>query len=436
MSRTPPRLWRKLGASAPVARCYTEHAGDLLDDRLVSLTMTRGDGNPAGFVTASADVRVKGTLPAVTASSSDLRVVLTDHALERLTALTGRDISHLRYRYAGRTAGQTVTDDGDHDRARTTTQLSSASWSTRVKDARRGGTFTTDAYNVRDLYQSVYERSWSAGAAAGNIPMTFVDLSSGLYGRRFTPEDGPVIDVTAGDAWGKYAADLGILIRTTRTGAIEVLSSDALDDRRTRWASYAPHVVHRSHVLAPIEWQQRITTPGTLRYSIKRDDGTTVATSISIGTDPASAAWPLEDLDLTDLIVVNEDTLAAAMTARVSRSALEQFSLTSVTVDLLRLLTGSPAHRDIAAQLLAMEIGDPVPISNDWPDAVDGVYHAVTLRERMTRTAWELEVELLPTTHVTGRPSPSVAGQTWDTAYRRDAVWDDAPSITRWETAP
>lgn len=427
MSRPPGRLARILGLDGVILTVPLQ-AINVTSNFITRVSMTRGGGEVAGLATSTATVDVARELPTAPSSAQAMSVQLTAGARSRLTTLTGQDGDAYRYRFVGRNAGQEVTDSGDTKPL--STLVTCSDWLTMLPLIDPGATGTRADPSVHRLYRSAMNRA--------NLPSPELESWGSAWHRVIIP-DPPIdtIDVTTSDVFGKYGFDLGHVVRQLRDGTPQALAHDYRAVQAAQWTALYPQPLLRDQVLAPIKWTQSVTVPTRTTALIRNQtNGDIVTWTITIG-DP-SFVTKGETLDLSHVLVdgVLEDTLLKAVIARASRTAPDRYRLNEVTIDLLALLErGRPVDRAQVAQLLRLEHGDAIALSNDWPSAVGGLYFVPGIAEEITRESWTMTLTLAPYNLVVGaHHDPLPPGNTWDTAYPRTRIWD-TPSTT-WEASP
>lgn len=439
MTGRPSRLWRKLGAATNVFEVYSPVHGLLKDDRLANVTVTRGGGSsPSGLAVSTCTFRTKGALSSCPSDRTLVRYRLTNYGRNLVSALCGRPASEIGARFEGRIASQTVSDLGDHAVTRWSTEVQCSEWLSLLSTLDRGATATTANPGQNYILDSLIRRS---ALPVAQIPTPLAFFGTNWHRRYFAADEPGTLSLTTSDALDTWADKLGALIRTTRGGQPQLLALDYRAAQALAWRSGAPQPLLRSQCLAPVSWSQDPTVPRSVTWTDRdpgNPDNVTIEHTISVGNLGDVDAWPNERLDLTTVIPVGAAGLNDAMTARVFRSVSTGYQVERLRVDLLGLLASDrPADTAQAGQLLAAEIGGPITLAYDWPDAVAGIKFITGMTETITPDEWTLELELSAWGHVTGQhPDPDAAGATWDTAYRRSTTWDAVPSATAWNGAP
>lgn len=423
----PSRLWRALGLTSPLLTVTSPALAPDLDDHSVSSVTIEAGTTMTGMSTAAATITAAG-VHTFTGTDTSVQVDLTAHGANRLAALTGRSAAALTARFRGRFAGQKVTDTGKA----TTTSLTAQDWPALVSQLEKGADTDPDNPSVWSLYEEMF-------SVVGLGPLT--PWGSTWPWVRLAPGDPSPKHISTGDVAGKYAADLGILIRQARDGAYTAWSHDHIRALADQWSSINPDPLQRSQVLKPVEWTRPSTIPTRIGWTQMLGIGDHNSKG-SFLTGQTILASRIEHLDMTHVWDIGStstspsDDFLAVMNVRASRAAEFQLTVETVTVDVLALLErNAGTDRAIIGQLLTMNHGDPIALGYDWPDAVAGVYFAAKIIHRITPRAWHIELDLMPEAHVSGwKADPDLTGRTWDTAYPQPTPWDQP--ATTWETTP
>lgn len=410
-------LWRALNATAPLFEFRSDKHGTMNDDRIMEITIDHGTGAAAGLTTSSVAINVRGQLPATEDYTTGAAVTLSDYGANLVGALIGPPPAKIytghALRYAGRIAAQQVTDagDGPSQAKRWTTRIELGDWLALATTIDAGAVASGDNPTPFDLYNSVITNAY--------IPLSGVRaLGSGWP--RIDLEMFATVDTST--VWGKYAADLGVLVRTERESfqpsALSVVNRTAL---AAAWRDLVPVPLMRRHCLAAATWDQPVSYPVAVKWNAQRSDRTPIGGTAYSGS--FTTQFAVEDVDLGDVFDLY-NILPTVMQARANRAA-GGWRLQTVTVDMLALLTSEvSADRLLAGQLLRLNVGDPLALSWDWPTGIAGVWFVSRMAERITPAAWTISLDLHPHSEICGVPSPDVRGNTWDTAHRRTTAWD------------
>lgn len=429
---TTSRLWRTLGLTGPLLTVTSPALqADLDDHSLSSLTIEAGT-TMAGMSTAAATITAAGVHTLATTTDTAVNIDLTPHGAARLSALTGRTAAALTARFRGRFSGQKVTDTGNV----TTTTLTAQDWPALVSQLDKGAEANQSEPSVWTLYESLLNST--------GIPELYdklVPWGSVWPWVRWAPDTPDPYLIGTSDVTGKFAADLGILIRQARDGVYTAWSHDHIRALADQWSAINPDPLQRSQVLKPVEWTRASTIPTRISWTQQLGIGDHNNTG-SYMTGRTTLASKIDDVDMTHVWDIGSTSLApsedflAVMNARASRASEYSLTVETVTVDVLALLErNSGVDRPVIGQLLTMNHGDPIALGYDWPDEVAGVYFAARIIHRITPRSWRIELDLMPEAHVSGwKAAPDLTGRTWETAYPRPTPWDQP--ATTWETTP
>ncbi|MDE9365481.1 hypothetical protein PZ938_07675 [Luteipulveratus sp. YIM 133132] len=432
------RMWRRLGATESLFYFYSAQHGAIRDDRLCSITLTRGSDVPVGLSNNLLSVKVRGALDSVGTDNTEAYLVLTDYAMGLLSPRIGAgpggiNAAPMSARWSGRIAGQTVTDTGTGREPVWSTEIAGTDWLSLLPALEGKATMTkTGDTQLLAMYRSLLANT--------GLRLASLDARGSLFHHlRWISTDPASKDFDSSTVLGHFLADLGYLMRTRRDSIPQVISTDYQASRQAGWKVWCPLPLQRSQCLAPVSWSQPVTLPRRLQY-LNRDtanENVTYTSTITVGTPSTKlASWPTEVLDFRDVYVYG--SLTDAMVARASRAASDRYIVRSVRVDVLALFESPDlADRQQLAQLLLLDAGDPITLGYDWPVYVRRVYFASRITETITPDGWTLDIDLTPGNHITGQHSPAdLAGTTWDTAYPAGTTWDTPPASKTWSTAP
>lgn len=434
---TISRLWRKLGAHGPLFTITADSWGTIEDPTLAGYVVTHGsNGDATGLIGSTAEIRTAGNLAFVN-TASDVSIGLSDYGASVIAGIIGADpagTTPARKRFFGRVAGVEVDDRGDRDRDSWSTSVGCSSYAALAKTL--SATFHNTAFwpIVTTLYLAALK--YELGGAA-----TLALKGAGWPATRYVDGD----ELNTSDVLGTWLDGLGVLLRTAR-GARVAFEAWTLAQRAAAGLALAQNTTApallRRQCVAPVTWSIPFAVPSSITYSISRDDGG-IETGGAIPFTGQPTAWNTTDINLTDLVRSTTDQAAiwpqSAAQADVFRSCPIRYSVNTIRVDLLHLLTtGDAVDKATAGMLLRLDAGDPVKLGYDWPDEISGIVYASRIREEVTPDSWTLDIDTHTSEQVTGSltGTPPVPGATWDTAYPQSKAWDDAPTSTTWETAP
>lgn len=396
----PGHLYRtleRIGVPTPLLT-VTGDTFTVTDDQITSASISHGGTDPSPGIQPSTCEAVLQR-PSWIKTGESFAVALTTAAAGALALHTNTSTISIQNRFTGRVGRQTNTDDA----GRLTANMTAASWSAQLSRIR------TDYYLPAGL--SVHDALRFLCAPDALPAISWMD-----YG------DADVLAATIAaatfkDTATKFTSDIGTLVRDTRDGTLEAWS---LPYRKT-WAAARladRYPLTRSQAISPATWDQpNEDIPVKVRADWIAADGTPYARS-SGGT----AETIVERHDWTH-IQAQTAALDMHFEALVNQGWNRLFRLPTVTVDLLHLLA-SPLtyHRGQAGMLLALNAGDPIGLSGDWPTHLRGVHFVTGITETITKDQWTLDLSLVPYSLVIGETSPTVPAMVWDSATY---PWDE-----------
>ena len=405
MARTKPgRLYRKLKPTLPLFRFTTEIGTYLDDDAITGVTIQRGSDSPDGGITPTT-LEIGFTSFAAVQTGNHCELNLTTTGANLLESLVGAAASLVQERFYGRIGKQTVDDTGLRQR---TTFLAS-SWAAQLGKVQKGWAPPVGT-NVGDV---IAELMTATALPRLQPPVRMGPASQ--YGSVHQAQD----TQTFSD-FNKWTTDLGFTVRETRAGRHQILTHPQ------RWQSALDGMdssvpVIRAQALAPATWSQSNDgIPRTHRLTWGSGTGTNTATW---GPEDPTAIFV--DYDLTHARFNDEDHVRAEGNRRRMSEWESSYSIPSVEIDLLQLITSNRKYdRDQAARLLTMQVGDPVYLSGDWPIQLQGIHFATGITETITGHGWSLKLSLHESHVVVGTVSPTVPARAWDSATY---PWDDEP---------
>lgn len=423
----PSRLHNVFGATASLFTVDSEsHNLILTDDDLHDISTTRGT-SMRGASTSAGSFKAKGALPPLSSSrSQELRIELTQHAVDRFAALGVTVPANGRRRFTGRAAGQATDEHSDTKR---TTTVDFQDWLALAIQLDKGGMAYRTAPQLSNLLADFFVRA----GFEFEVPNIETWGSSWPH-YRFEDADPNGVLISSSDVVGKYAADVGIFIRSNRNARPIIYSHDHTVHLAEEWAFYWPDTLLRRQVLAPVQWVQPSAIPTSISYSKITSAGWEFGGTITVGGNRGYAI-KAQDVDLTH-VIEQGDGFYDFIRSLVLQDSPDRPRVENVTISLLALLErGDESDRALVRQLLLLEHGDVVTFGHDWPNGLASVYFAAQIKERITPNSWTFELGLIPANHVTGRLIPPVSGRTWNSAYPAITQWDD-PATATWDTVP
>lgn len=406
----PGRLYRKLpDIPKPLFMVTTANIGTMNDDQVRSIVINRGkQDNKGGVNPSTVEIALAANQVAKAGEAIDVRLTgLAATALAARFATDPNTAGYIAPRFHGRVGMQKMEDHGKLP----FNTIYGASWSAQLSyspDVHALASGTT----ILLLLQRILEPAYLA-------PRITV-LNQGTLDRLFGAVEGKYSDLI-----GKFAADIGILVRDRRAGELEILSlGHRRDNALAAVATSIP--LTRSQAISPAEWVQPNEGPPVAYRLTRRDNLNVLQTSIIGATDGSE---PIEDVDWTYFREYSDQW--RYIHAMRAAGFDDRFRIDSVTVDLLHLLN-SPYqnHWDQAGYLLKLQPGDPVFLSADWPTPLRGIHFAEGIREEISKDKWELTLNLIRFREVVGEETPSIPARVWNSAaYPWDTEtrkWDQA----------
>lgn len=407
----PGRLYRKLKPTLPLFRFTTEIGTYLDDDAITGVTIQRGSASPDGGITPTTlEISLSGFAAIQTGNHCELNLTTTGANL--LNELVGASASLVQERFYGRIGKQTVDDRGPRRR----TTMLAASWAAQLGKVQKGWAPPVGT-NVGDVIAELMTAT-ALPRLSAPVRMAPADQYGSVHEQQSTQ--------TFSD-FNRWSTALGITVRETRAGRHQLLTHP------WRWQSALDGLgssvpVIRAQALAPATWEQANgSIPRNQRLTWGSGNGTNSATWGQVD-DPTAL---VVDHDLTHARFNNEAQVRAEGARLRASEWTTSYSIPSVTIDLLHLITSTNQYdRDQASRLLTMQVGDPVYFSGDWPIQLRGIHFATGLTENISGSGWNLTLSLSESHRVVGEISPTVPARVWDSATY---PWDDESRT--WNTA-
>lgn len=413
VANKPGRLYRKLhDIPKPLFAVITSPLPNINDDDIRKIIITRGKSDNSGGVHPSVlEVELDNNL--VGKAGNIISVYINFAARNALAAKLGgsaAEASYMGARFVGRLGKQSMNDTGKLPN----NTFMCSSWSAQLS-------YSPDVHSVPSGTNMgiLFDRILKPSYLAARIPV----IKQGSYDSTFDDSTGSYSDLI-----GKFAGDIGILVRDTRDGSLEVLPMPYRRDNAL--ASIQTSLpLTRGQALSPATWVQPNETPA-VEYRLKyRDAANVVKTIVTSPTGAVTGTAPVEDLDWTYFRAYTDQWRYV----HGLRSAAfdDRFRLEEVTVDLLELIS-SPYeyHRKQASYILRMQVGDPVYLGGDWPSALRGVHFAEGMTEEITSESWTVTMNLIRFRELTGdEATGTIPARVWDQAtYPWDTEtrkWDE-----------
>ena len=139
----------------------------------------------------------------------------------------------------------------------------------------------------------------------------------------------------------------------------------------------------------------------------------------------------LEALDWSDLVAQTEHW--RRLHGERARTLQSRFHLPKLRIPLHRLINHpKEGHRRAAGMLLTLQVGDPVPLSGDWPTFLDGITYATSITEEITHQGWWMDLSLWPYRWLNGEESPTPRPRTWAQTRQQwqtpTQTWQEGPA--------
>lgn len=397
MAKKPGRLYRKLPTlPKPLFSVASASIGSRDDETVSSITIHHGKAGPGGGVSPSTcEVSFSDYAPGK--SGENLTVSLTSNAATSLGTLVGQGAGGIGPRFTGRTGKQYVDDRGNYRRQ---SSLTAASWSAQLTDSPQKFSFAPGT-DIGTLLTTIMEPT--------HLTQMNV-VTQGTFDHTWVA----VTDQTYGDLIGKFAGDIGILVRDTRVGRTDVLPMPYRRDNALAKVATSPPLV-RSQALSPAVWEQPNEGVPVVYRLKRRDVNGNETTEITSPDGTIDGTEPVEDLDWTYFREYTDQWFY--IHAMRSQGFDDRFRISKITIDLLHLLSSDRSYdRQQAGRLLILNPGDPVFFSGDWPGTLRGIHFAEGITERIDSNTWELDLELVNFRETTGQHPPSIPARVWESA--------------------
>lgn len=416
MAKRPGRLYRKLDwLPKPLFALQTNPLGNLTDDEISSVVIHRGKSDNSGGVHPST-MEVSLGNNKVGIAGNIIGLIIRSAPADAIAARVGGDSADAAYiapRFRGRLGKQSMDDRGDKKLPLNT--IMASSWSAQLSYAPDVHALPSGT-NVLTLLQRILRPDYLASR--------ITVLSNGTMDTIFGEANGKYSDLI-----GKYAGDIGVLVRDRRDGSLEVMPMPfRRDDALARMATLPS--LTRGQAISPASWDQPNELPPTEYRLTYRDAANVVKTIVTSPTGSVTGTAPVEDVDWT-YFRANTDQWRYIHGMR-SATFDDRFRLETVTIDLIHLLSSKYSyHWQQAGYLLKMQTGDPVYLGKDWPTVLQGVHFAEGIKETINSETWEIELSLIRFRELTGdEPTGTIPARVWDQAvYPWDTEtrkWDEA----------
>lgn len=392
----PSPLRRAFGAldkTVPLVTVEVEGWGTLTDLDLFSVSLRRGGDDDIDILPAVLTVETVYALPLLTGNAITLKV-------------DGQT------RFHGRVGPMAREDDqGDY-----TTKITASSWSVLLDQLDRESTWSAGE-SWASILGSV------SNLSAMGVPWSINIADDRLWNITGAPEPGAV---KYSDAIRALTTDSGVAILSRMDGTADALTHTTRGEYADTVGQTYP-TIPRTVCTTPTTWEQPTELPARRVYLKYRDEA---------GVEKAYSA-PYREENITETRVIDRlwwrASPASGLTSWADVIAVRESSrywqLPKLSIELLPLIN-SPlqSRRNVYVYLRSMQSGSPIPLGGDWERDLQGLHFATGIEETMTATNWTMTLSLLPYSHMIGRTTPPVLGQTWDTMI---TTWDETPG--RWD---
>ena len=419
MSRVS-RLWRRLGATQPLFRVWSEAdaAFEMGDHDITDITITRGSSGGV-FGAQEHTLEVHTVVSRGSRTGRPIHCDMTTYGANLVAGLVNSTEANIRPRFFGRIGKQTIDDYGGiWDASKWRTSVYASKWQTQLEHSDRVGnqisgepvTYLLDHFLNPAREDMPYMPAATFPAPAVNYGFMKNDYELGEA------------KITWADFASKYLDGPGYYVQNTRAGDDRVMTM------AYRWSVArarlgTAHPLTRSAALSPTSWEQPHEQMPR-NHRVYWQDANGLRTAVT-GPNPADVRIPVQEHDLRH-IRFTDDTHALwrAYAAYGAERYDVSYQLPGVTVDQLYLLSSDlPTHPIQARQLLELEMGDPVYLSGDWYSTTQGIVFASGITERITPDSWQIELALTPSHMTVGQWTEDVPPKVWDSARY---PWDTA----------
>lgn len=408
------RLWRRLGLTAPLFNVWSEEDPEfqMTDHDLKSITINRGSAN-GGFGEQDHTLEVNSSVYRSVSTGYPIHCDLTGSGAQRLVDLVGGSTDSIRKRYFGRIGRQSVDDAGGiADVEKWHTNFYASKWQSQLRNSDRVGN-QINGERVMYLFEHFM---FPTVSALDYLPDPEFPNHWSHYGVMINDLELGAAKIPYSQFAARYFEAPGYYVKNMRAGQDRVMTIDrrwteALD----RLESHYPLL--RSQVLTTAQWDQPNEDRPSNHTVIYRDtDGNLLRRTR--GPDTNDVRIPLKEHDVSYIGWAIIDQPTRMLTVRYSRERTDTgYRVPTLEIDLLPLIdSDSIPDRAQARQLLQLEMGDPVFLSNDWHHQLRGIHFANGITEKITPDSWTITLSLIPSIAVVGYWPIPVTPVTWDSA--------------------
>lgn len=401
MSRRPSPLFRRLGLTGPTDRIFAGFTGSA---QVTELAIHHG-GDDASSPTPS-------TLTFTTAQNlnpTNVRTIAVDletGLADWLAARCGVNTSDIRTRFWGYYADYSTEDTSRGRRHTTVNAVSKMALLQRASITYQPTTRGRLARSPADRFSGT------------NIRWVEVFFDTPPAGPAWT--SGLANDPMTAAEWLDQLSQHGYIISDNRGPYIQIRDVPRQRLRRSE-SLLGDWPLQRAHVLEPITWTTKPRTPTVTTIAYNHLGETYQAGSY----DPASNKVH-QHLDFTAFTYDNSQDLAQLdrrLGWDAANSADRGFGLDAVTIPLDHLISSEfEGHRRAAGTLLKLNVGDPIPLGNDWPADIAGMHIVTGITETFTHRGWDMTLQLMPWAHFDGTAGGTVPARVWSQMAGR---WSD-----------
>lgn len=386
------------------------------DDTIKSVSISHGKDSTAGGLTpATCELVTTGQLNV--SFNRAMRVRMSNKLATTIAAYNPRvTTSLIRDRFTGRVGTNAVEDRGDKRTPQT--RIQGSSWSALLPAS---GRLVPIPSNRQVQYQIA--NFIEAPALGSRISL---DRPAGVdYDVAVGDEDAAKFS----DKFGAYTTEIGILVPQHRDGVLSIASLGYRRDNLER-RIHTEYPILRSEAIAPAEWLQSLDMAGS-QLVMETDEGD-ITWQLPSGVE-AGVVLGESRFDWKHISRVTDDYVHF-MTAKNLDTNAPITAVREITVDLIHLLTSQRLYdRHMAAQLLALNEGDPVFLGDDWPDLIAAPYLAQGIDETISPDEWTLKLTLHHSRTVLGyqdSETPTIPARVWGQARY---AWNTEPR--KWKDA-
>lgn len=417
----PLRLRRELDkftGTNPFFAFYSDITGAIYDEAIQEVIIHRGkNGRGGGYEPSTLEIGVNGLVSAAL-TSNNCRFFLRDAAAADLGQRVGKTAEEIRMRFQGRAGVINVEDVGG---GVYNSRVAASSWLARMRQSSRS-TVPAAGQNIKRIFNDVLDLV--------NSPRGLEIVYAGSEWDTVATTQDPV---TFREAESKFGSDIGMCFFEQRDGSTVIMNLPYRRDRAlNRALTELP--LTRSQAISPAQWEQANEyTPFRLMYDVTNSSGNVVTRTAEIDTGD-----PLKETQTVDWSYIKSASdgvsgqLYQEAYGRVFESNTRTFRIPSITIDILYLINSDKEYHNLqAGQLLAMQVGDPVFFSGDWPNQLAGAHFAEGMTETVTPTSWTIELQLVRYAVAVGDAgNPVIKPRVWGSAQ---GTWGE--QTIRWGEA-